>query len=384
MIPDITPKLGPPQAAYVHIPFCRSKCFYCDFNSVAGEESRAPGYVSALISEIRSAPVFGAPLSSVYFGGGTPTILRAGDLARVLREIVERFGVTGDVEVTIEANPGTVDFEKLRELRTGGFNRLSIGVQSFDDATLVRLGRIHTGAEAVEAFGTARRAGFESISIDLMYGLPSQDIDNWQRTLGSAVALLPEHISLYELTVEEGTPFGNLKRRCKLELPDESLQIEMYTAAIESLRAAGYEHYEISNFALPGHRSRHNQVYWRNESYYGLGAGASGYVGGVRYTNQRAVDSYIERARVSAGAVESSETVTGRQSMGETVMLGLRMMDGVDLAAFQDRYGVELTDVYASEVNDMLGRGLIELSERRMKLTWDGLLIANEVSADFL
>jgi oxygen-independent coproporphyrinogen-3 oxidase len=384
MIDNTTPRLAAPRAAYVHIPFCRSKCFYCDFASEAGQESLFGAYVEALSKEIDTAEAFGDPLTSVYFGGGTPTILPPDDILHILGHIRSRFGLADDAEVTIEANPGTVGLEQLSALRLGGFNRLSIGVQSFDDDTLGRLGRIHTSGEACEGFLAARRAGFGNVSIDLMYALPDQSMTNWQVTLARAVELSPEHISLYELTVEEGTVFGNLRRRCELKLPDESLQIEMYVAAIETLGAAGYEHYEISNFAHPGRRSRHNQVYWRNDSYYGFGAGASGYVNNNRNVNLRSARDYVNTIKRDESPVESSEAVTGRQSMGETVMLGLRMLEGVDLAAFRERYGVDLADVYQQEIADFTGRGLIVVSDGCMRLTWDGLLIANEVAAEFL
>lgn len=341
-------------------------------------------YVESLLQEIYRAEPVESPLETVYIGGGTPTALPPSALAGVLDALQGRFGLLPDSELTIEANPGTVTSVSLSELRAGGFNRLSIGVQSFDDATLSRIGRIHTADAAREAFRNAREAGFGNISIDLMYALPDQSTDNWRQTLSSAVELAPEHISLYELTVEEGTVFGNLRKRCQLNLPDEDLQLEMYTMAIQTLTDQGYEHYEVSNFARPGYRSRHNQTYWRNEPYFGFGAGASGYVGGVRYTNIGDPTEYADRIRAGGTAVESTEAVTGRQAMGETVMLGLRMMDGVDLAAFKARFGVDLTDEYHQEIEGFLERGLIEVTETSLRLTPKGLFVANEVAAEFL
>lgn len=372
-----------PRAAYIHIPFCRAKCFYCDFNSYPGQESMFDGYVAALTREIRSATGGEEGLTSVYFGGGTPTSLPTGGLVGILRALSEHIGISEDAEVTIEANPGTVDAAILGELKRGGFNRLSIGVQSFSDAILERLGRIHTADEARTAYRLAREAGFENISIDLMYSLPDQSLDDWKSTLAAAIDLRPEHISLYELTVEEGTHFGNLLSRCLITLPDEDMQIGMYRAAIDSLTAQGYEHYEISNFALPGRRSRHNQVYWRNDPYYGFGAGAAAYVDGVRRTNIAQPVEYIE-AMKSGSAVATTETVSVRQSMGETIMLGLRMLDGVDTIAFEERYGVEITEAYPSEIADLTQRGLIELCGGRMRLTADGLLVANEAAVEFV
>lgn len=372
------------KSAYVHIPFCRAKCFYCDFNSYPGRENLFKDYVTALILEINRAEPVEAELDSVYFGGGTPTILPPDALASVLDAINSRFGISGSAEVTVEANPGTVDASSISELRKAGFNRLSIGVQSFNDDILERIGRIHTTSEARSAIMQGRDAGFSNISIDLMYALPDQTIEDWQNTLDAALEISPEHISLYELTVEEGTVFGNLRRKCQINLPDEDLQMEMYTLAINSLTNAGYEHYEVSNFAKPGYRSRHNQVYWRNEPYFGFGAGASGYIGGTRYTNISSPDFYIERLLAGESVVESSETVTGRQSMGETVMLGLRMLDGLDLDAFEERYGVSLFDVYRKEVTEFTTKGLLEVADSRLRLTSKGLFLANTVAASFL
>jgi oxygen-independent coproporphyrinogen-3 oxidase len=347
-------------------------------------ESLFGGYVEALTAEICAAPPADRPLDSVYFGGGTPTVLSPDVLAGILSALRDRFGLAGDAEVTVEANPGTVEVSGLAALRRAGFNRLSIGIQSFDDAVLARIGRIHTAEEAREAVAAGRGAGFNNISIDLMYALPEQSISDWRCTIESALDLAPEHISLYELTVEEGTVFGGLHKERRIRLPDEDLQIEMYTTATRTLTAAGYEHYEISNFALPGRRSHHNQTYWRNEPYFGFGAGASGYVSGARYTNLKSPDRYIERVRAGGSAVETSETLTGRRAMGETLMLGLRMLDGLDLAAFRERFGVDLDTVYRRELTGLANRGLVELTEGHLRLTPSGLLVANDVAAEFL
>lgn len=372
-----------PRAAYVHVPFCRAKCFYCDFNSYPGQEKLFDDYVDAVIIEICAAPA-GLPLDSVYFGGGTPTVLTPGALGSLVRAIRDRFGISEGAEVTVEANPGTVSMDSLSRLRSDGFNRLSIGVQSFDDGILSRIGRIHTANEARESLRSGRDAGFDNISVDLMYALPGQSLSDWRSTLTSAIELAPEHISLYELTVEEGTVFGNLRKKCQLRLPDEDAQVDMYTAAIDMLVASGYEHYEISNFALPGRRSRHNQVYWRNEPYFGFGAGASGYVGGVRYTNVRPISDYIEIVRTTGRAVESSESLTGRQLMGETVMLGLRMLDGINLEDFERRFDVSLAAAYPEELERLIGDGLVEIAGMYLRLSGKGLLVANEVAQEFL
>lgn len=347
-------------------------------------ESHFDDYVEALLKEIAAAEPSETPLESIYFGGGTPTVLPVDALEDILDALRARFRFAPDAEITIEANPGTVDLSILSALREIGFNRLSMGVQSFDDTILGRIGRVHTADQAREAFSAGRAAGFNNISIDLMYALPDQTASDWHSTLESALALAPEHISLYELTVEERTVFGNLRKHCMLNLPDEDLQIEMYTDAIKTLTANGYEHYEISNFAIQGRRSRHNQTYWRNEPYFGFGAGATAYVGGVRSTNLADPAAYIDKINSDGNAVESSEVVTGRLAMGETIMLGLRMLDGVDLPAFEARFDVSLEQEYASEVSELRSRGLIELTKTHLRLTHTGLFIANEVAAEFL
>lgn len=377
-------RFTPACAAYVHIPFCRAKCFYCDFNSYPGMEEQFMPYVEAIIREITSAEPGNSPLDTVYLGGGTPTVLASAALSRILAVLDDHLGLDDNPEVTIEANPGTVDEPTLLEIRQAGFNRLSIGVQSFDDAILSGIGRIHSSNDAREAFNMGRRAGFDNISIDLMYALPGQTISDWQRTLEAALSLNPEHISLYELTVEEGTVLGNLRNKCLIRLPDEDLQIDMYMLAINTLTSAGYEHYEVSNFALPGSRSRHNMTYWRNEPYYGFGAGASGYIAGIRYMNTKAPAAYIESLRSGKSVVETSETLSGRQEMGETVMLGLRMLDGMDLIAFTARFGISLEEAYPTELATLKEKGLIESTKSTLRLTPAGLLISNEVAVEFL
>ncbi len=347
-------------------------------------EVEADEYITALLAEIDASWVDSSILQTVYIGGGTPTVLAAAHLSRVLDALKHKFRLSLDAETTVEANPGTVDNSYLRSLLSAGFNRLSIGVQSFDDGTLKQLGRIHSADEALSAFETARNVGFTNIGIDLMYALPEQTLSNWQSTLNTAIALRPEHVSLYELTVEEGTPFGDSHSKSQLVLPDEDLQIEMYQAAINTLTSVGYEQYEISNFALAGRRSRHNQVYWRNDPYYGFGAGATGYVNGTRYSNAAHPSEYISRMESSGNAVVTTENISGRRSMGETIMLGLRMLDGVDLHAFQERYSADLLSIYVEEVARFTRKGLLQVKDDHLQLTSSGLLLANEVSAAFL
>lgn len=380
--------LGAPRAAYVHVPFCISKCFYCDFNSFAGMDSLFEDYVVVLMEEIRRtgahAPEHKLPMDSVYFGGGTPTVLGAGSLAGVLNSLRASLGVAEDAEVTLEANPGTVDEYKLVELFAAGFNRLSLGVQSLEDAFLQRLGRVHSVKQALNAYEAARNAGFANVGIDLMFALPGQTLDSWSRTLDAAIDLAPQHISLYELSIEDGTRFAQMCATGQLDLPGEDEQIDMYELTIAKLTAAGYEHYEVSNFARSGFRSRHNSVYWRNEPYYGFGAGATSYVNGDRNRRIGSPKQYIDAINTGSDAIEFSEHLVGREWLAESVGLGLRVLDGIDLIEFDRKTGVNLLAEFDLEIPGLIGRGLVEIINGRLRVTHRGLLLLNDVIQEFL
>lgn len=374
-----------PSAAYIHIPFCLSKCHYCDFSSFVGMEPLFEDYVSALSAEIaRSHAAASPPLGSVYFGGGTPTILSAGQLERVLEAVRGTLGISTDAEVTVEANPGTVDAPKLVQLNSAGPNRISIGIQSLDDKLLARIGRIHTASDAVEVCKAARAAGFENLGIDLMFALPGQTLDHWAQTLARAIDLGAEHISLYELSVEEGTGFARQCASGSLELPDENTQVDMYELAMRTLIQSGYEHYEVSNFALPGRRSRHNQVYWHNEPYYGFGAGATSYLRGVRARRLADPRHYVDAISRGSDAIESWERLLGRDLAAETMILGLRMLEGVDISRVEAQTGVDVGQEFAAQIRDLASRGLVEARGGRLKVTHKGLLLLNDVSAELL
>ena len=413
-----------PLAAYVHIPFCVSKCWYCDFNSYAGLEPIFDDYVHALITEIeRTASLFppyeggteggsdlegtpappggpsgaSGPLDSVYFGGGTPTVLTARQLADILDTIRRTLRIAPDCEVTVEANPGTVDDAKLSALREAGFNRLSLGVQSFDDEFLQSIGRAHTSAQALDAYAAARKAGFENVGIDLMFALPGQTVEHWRETLDTAIELNPEHVSLYELSIEEGTRFAELCADGEITLVDEDTRIEMYELAETMLgrgalllgrdlqsRPKGYEHYEVSNFALPGFRSRHNTTYWLNQPYYGFGAGATSYINGTRARRVAHARDYIAAVTSGSDAIESSETLGPRPRLGETIVLGLRMLEGVDLARVRSETGFDPLAEYAPQIDRLTHRGLIEITDTRLRVTHEGLLLLNDVAGEFV
>lgn len=377
-----TGRFLPPKAAYIHIPFCISKCHYCEFNSYPGMESLFDGYADAVIREINRYSCNG--LNSVYFGGGTPTVLSAKALLKILAAIDKRLHILPDTEVTIEANPGTVDDQKLSELFNSGFNRISIGVQSFNDKLLTCIGRIHTVQQAVSAYQSARKAGFSNVSIDLIFALPQQTINLWRETLEKAISLNPEHISLYELSIEKGTQFARWRADGKLELPDEDLQLEMYELAIEMMKSNGYEHYEVSNFARPGFRSRHNQVYWRNEPYYGFGAGAVSYIEGCRARRLGKPEQYIDAVKNNQSVIEFSECLNEQDYISETVILGLRMLDGIDIARFEHYTGHNILSEFRIQIAKLTERGLLEIKAGFLKVTHMGFLMLNDVSQEFL
>jgi oxygen-independent coproporphyrinogen-3 oxidase len=370
---------------YIHIPFCRAKCTYCDFNSYAGLEGLFDDYTTALAQEIaQSAPAAG--VKTLYIGGGTPTVLPPWHLAQILDTARGVMVLDGDAEISIEANPGTVGAETMRELRAMGVNRLSLGVQSFDDAELGLLGRIHTASEAIEAFHAARKAGYNNINLDLIYGLPGQPLASWQATLERALALQPDHLSLYALSVEENTPLAAAMARGDLPVPDPDLAADMYELAQSTLSAAAFVHYEISNWASePGFRCRHNLTYWRNEPYLGMGAGAHSWAGGRRRANVAHPTNYVTRMRSHGSAIAEEETISSPLEMGETMIMGLRLLDeGVEYARFHERFGVDLRQQFTGELAELADLGLIETDMERAKLSERGRLLGNQVFFRFL
>ncbi len=325
-------------------------------------------------------------LQSVYFGGGTPTVLPTRDLCSILKELKEVIGVSDDAEITVEANPGTVDFASLGELRKAGFNRLSLGVQSLDDSFLRSIGRTHTRDQALNAYKTARQVGFANVSVDLIFALPGQNPTDWTRALDGFLQLDPaaEHVSLYELSIEEGTRFAQMNAQGVIAPVDEDMRLEMYESAIARLAEAGYEHYEVSNFALPGYRSRHNTTYWLNESYYGFGAGATSYLERKRSRRISNPSKYIDAINAGSDAIEFSERLQGRAMLGETIIQGLRMLEGVDLSRLQAQTGLHPMSEFSTQVESLKRRGLIELVGDRLRTTHAGLLLLNDVSGEFV
>jgi len=379
---------------YVHIPFCVKRCIYCDFVSGVYTPEKAAIYANALKKEISSIPT-DIPLSTLYIGGGTPTVLTADQLSDLTNHIYEHLNFTEGHEATIEANPGTLDREKLMRIHSAGINRISIGIQSFNNDELAFLGRIHTGPEAEEAVRLSRDAGFNNLGIDLIYGISGQDINSWKRTLEKAVSLKPDHISAYELTVEEGTKLHKLltipphHSEDNISILNEDQIIEMYEHTIDYLRAEGYLHYEISNFALPGSFSRHNLNYWDRGDYYGAGAGAHSFVNNNRSYNTSDMARYLKLVSGMESTVEHSEEITPEKALSEAIFLGLRKTEGINVNAFAKRYGINILTLYGKEIKEMQEAGLIEAGsecsyETDIRLTPKGLLLSNEVFVKFI
>ena len=371
---------------YLHIPFCHTRCHYCDFNTYAGMLPLREPYVRALITEVELARQLaqsanGATRRSrtIFFGGGTPSLLTVEQIKRLLSACREAFAVDEEAEITLEANPGTLSAEQLAGLRDAGINRLSLGSQSFDTELLQTLGRIHTPEEIVQALHNARAAGFHSINLDFMFGLPGQTMQHWITTLDRALALRPEHFSLYSLIVEEGTDFYTWANEGRIIPGDEDLCADMYEYADERLQAEGYENYEISNWALPGHQSRHNLTYWQNLPYIGMGAGAHSFFGGRRFSNVLDPQEYIRLLKKQHRPEAECESIDRIQEMSETAFLGLRTAQGLHLPAFAERFAESFTQFVGSRLRQVEEAGLLEHDHDWIRLSKRGRLLGNEV-----
>ncbi|GBC93493.1 Oxygen-independent coproporphyrinogen-III oxidase-like protein YqeR [bacterium HR15] len=369
---------------YVHIPFCHHKCGYCDFNSYALSGEIVSAFVDALHREIAYCPYAGIRATTVFFGGGTPTFLDGKTLADILEHLHQQFAIDADAEITIEANPGSVDREQLRILRQAGFNRLSFGVQSFDTEELKRMERIHSPDEVLQGVCWAREAGFENLNLDLIFALPEQTLERWESNLRQALSLHPEHLSLYALMLEPNTRFYHLYQKGKLRLPDEETQVAMFRLAQHLTREAGYRQYEISNYALPGYECRHNQIYWHNLPYLGFGPGAVSFYEGKRWMNIKHPREYVRRVQAGESLELESEQLTGWDSVAETILLGLRMIEGVDLAPLEQRYGLPVQAHYRPVIETMVAQGWLIQEGSRIRLTDEGLLWHSEVAMAFL
>lgn len=380
-----------PLGIYIHIPFCSHICPYCDFNTYAGQEELIPRYVAAVERELtgRAATVTGRPVETIYFGGGTPSLLPAADIGRLIRACRTSFAVTADAEISLEANPNSVDAAYFAGLREAGVNRLSIGVQSLQRRGLRVLGRQHEAADAAAAIRAARTAGFTNINLDLIFGWPGQTLTAWNADLSTILDwgdARPEHLSLYSLIVEPGTPMAEAVARGILSPLDDDAAADLYERAISRLAEAGFRHYEVANWAATaGLESRHNRIYWRNGDYLGIGAGAHGHLAGIRTMNHLLPATYIDAIAAGRSPVSNREIIAPRTAIGETMMLGLRLLDeGVGDRAFATRHGVSLIETFAAEIDDLVKLGLLDRLPDRVRLTQRGLMVANDVCARFL
>ena len=376
---------------YLHIPFCLRKCGYCAFNSeVLLDNDDLSHYVTLLLKEMQLASADSAKgkrIVSIYFGGGTPSLLEAGQLTLMIQKASELFDLDPDIEITLEANPGTVDQARFKALLSAGINRLSLGVQSFNEDFLKNLGRVHDANQARTAFGDARSAGFNNISIDLMHSLPSQNIAQWQTDLEQAIRLAPEHISIYPLTIEEGTSFAHRYPLDSCERPDDDLSADMFEIADDLLTAAGYEHYEIASYARPGCRSNHNSGYWQRDGYLGLGVGAHSFFKdghGVRLSNVNSLSQYAEMIAADLLPRLDRKILSRKDAMEEYMFLGLRLADGVSPDEFEMEFGSSFGDVYGKVIDELAGLGLLERRDTRLQLTRRGMLLSNQAFSRFL
>ncbi len=373
---------------YIHIPFCATRCHYCNFATGGYESELARRYTAAARAEIERAEVSKKPemrrADTIYFGGGTPTTLTIEQISDLIETCRQTFDIAPDSEITAEANPGSVSQNYLEELRAAGVNRLSFGVQSFDDGELQMIGRTHSSEDAREAVRMARAAGFANVSIDLIAGLPEQKMETWRRNLEEAFALEPDHLSVYLLELYKDAPLLHRINRGELRAIDDELTVEMYFALVDEAERQGFEHYEISNWARPGFESRHNLKYWTGAPYWAFGVSAAGYDGQTRWSNTRNIHEYL--AKIESGQSPVAETIElnedDRQS--ENLFLRLRLKDGVDLGEHQRRFGVNTLERYRDEIERLREAGLIEFDENRLKISRAGTVLANEVFAAFI
>lgn len=368
------------QSAYIHIPFCVRICTYCDFNKYFIQNQPVDEYLEALITEMSTAE--NRNLQTVYVGGGTPTALNIAQLEKLLSAIQHRFNISG--EYTFEANPDELTLEKVELLKQYGVNRISMGVQTFKPELLTILGRTHNTNDIYNAVENAKRVGIESVSLDLMYHLPQQSLDDFQESLELALAMDIDHISSYGLILEPKTQFYNMYRKGKLKLPNEDLGADMYQYLMSRIKNSNFHQYEISNFAKDGFESEHNKVYWLNEEYYGFGAGASGYVNGVRYTNINPVNHYIKAINDKKEAILTQDRPTTKERMEEEMFLGLRLNEGVSINRFNKKFDQTIYSVFGQTINDLINKQLIDEQQGYLKLTNRGRVIGNEVFEAFL
>ena len=370
-----------PTSAYVHIPFCTQICYYCDFSKVFIKNQPVDSYLEHLLEEFQSYDI--QKLTTLYIGGGTPTALSAPQLEVLLNGLTKNLDLSALEELTIEANPGDLDADKIAVLKNSAVNRVSLGVQTFDDKMLKKIGRSHLEKDIYENIDRLKLAGFDNISIDLIYALPGQTMEQVKDNVAKAIGLDIPHMSLYSLILENHTVFMNRMRRGKLPLPKEELEAEMFEYIIAELERAGFEHYEISNFSKSGFESRHNLMYWDNAEYYGIGAGASGYVNGVRYKNHGPIRHYLSAVEEGNARI-TEEHLSQKEQMEEEMFLGLRKKSGVSMARFEEKFGRTFDGLYGEIVRDLVQQGLMQIEGDRVRMTKRGLFLGDTVAERFI
>ena len=370
-----------PTSAYVHIPFCTQICYYCDFSKVFIKNQPVDSYLEHLLEEFQSYDI--QKLRTLYIGGGTPTALSASQLEVLLEGLTKNLDLSMLEELTIEANPGDLDEDKIAVLKDSAVNRVSLGVQTFDDKMLKKIGRSHTEKDIYENIDRLKLAGFDNISIDLIYALPGQTMEQVKDNVAKAIALDIPHMSLYSLILENHTVFMNRMRRGKLPLPKEELEAEMFEYIIAELERAGFVHYEISNFSKQGFESRHNLMYWDNAEYYGIGAGASGYVDGVRYKNHGPIRHYLKAVEEGSARI-NEEHLSQREQMEEEMFLGLRKKSGVSMVRFEEKFERSFQELYGDIVKDLIQQGLMQVDGDRVRMTKRGLFLGDTVAERFI
>ena len=370
-----------PTSAYVHIPFCTQICYYCDFSKVFIKNQPVDSYLEHLLEEFQSYDI--QRLRTLYIGGGTPTALSASQLEVLLKGLTENLDLSVLEELTIEANPGDLDADKIAVLKNSAVNRVSLGVQTFDNKMLKKIGRSHLEKDIYENIDRLKLAGFDNISIDLIYALPGQTMEQVKENVAKAIGLDIPHMSLYSLILENHTVFMNRMRRGKLPLPKEELEAEMFEYIIAELERAGFEHYEISNFSKIGFESRHNLMYWDNAEYYGIGAGASGYVNGVRYKNHGPIRHYLSAVEEGNARI-TEEHLSQKEQMEEEMFLGLRKKSGVSMARFEEKFGRSFDELYGEIVRDLVQKGLMQIEGDRVRMTKRGLFLGDTVAEQFI
>ncbi|GAA0122181.1 MULTISPECIES: radical SAM family heme chaperone HemW [Clostridium] len=369
-------------ALYIHIPFCKNKCFYCDFASFSGKEKYMLNYIEALSKEINNIKSENI-IKTIFIGGGTPTYLSLEGF-NILKKSIEKLNINKDVEFTVEGNPGTFTKEKLKFLKDMGVNRLSIGLQAWQNDLLKVLGRIHTVEEFKESYFMARQLGFDNINIDLMFGLPNQNLKMWEETLNEVISLEPEHISCYSLIIEEGTPFFDFYNNKKLNLPSEDLEREMYSTTLKTLKKYGYNQYEISNFSKKNKECRHNLVYWNLNSYVGCGASAHSYINSIRYSNTEDIKDYIDRINKYNSPIVYKSENTLEENMEEFMFLGLRKIEGIKKEEFRKRFSKDVYDVYGGVINKYKSLNMLCENHERIFLNERGIEVSNVIMSEFL